>query len=95
MISKKLAEKIKNKPRWRFGLKEAEGRKHRMVRAVEGKMSSAAQGAVRGAYTGVCHGLKMGPREEEQRKICKTSMERQVHGGTICNVLSMWLQCAP
>ena len=45
-MSKKVVKRTKNKPRWQFGLEEAEGRKHRMVRAVEGKIISAAQGAV-------------------------------------------------
>ena len=32
-----ISEEDKNKPKWLFGWKEAEGRKHRRVRAVEGK----------------------------------------------------------
>ena len=32
-----ITEEDKIKPTWHFGLKEAEGRKRRMVRAVEGK----------------------------------------------------------
>ena len=34
---RKSARKDKDKPKWLFGFKEAEGRKHRMVRTVEGE----------------------------------------------------------
>ena len=34
--AEEVSEADKSKPKWVFGLKEAEGRKHRTVRAVEG-----------------------------------------------------------
>ena len=48
-MSKKLS-KTKNKPKWQFGLEEAQVRKHRMVGAVDGQKSSGAYGAVFGAF---------------------------------------------
>ena len=38
---------------------------------------------------------EVGQRKQNQRKICKASLEKQVHGGTTYNDFSMWGRCVP
>ena len=38
---------------------------------------------------------EVGRRKQNQRKRCKASLEKQVHGGTSDNEVSMWRRCVP
>ena len=41
-VEVRVEEEDKPEPKWQLGLKEAEGRKHRIIRVVEGKIGSTA-----------------------------------------------------
>ena len=71
-MSMKSAKNTKYKPKWLCGGKEAEGRKHRMVRVVEGLTKfQCIRCGMRSLYDrvrGVCHGLLWVKENQERGK---------------------------
>ena len=76
-----VSEEDKQEPKWQFGLKEAEGRKHRNVRVVEGKKvllhNLRFEDLLHQSARSVSW-ADVSSRKSKQK--CKAPLERQVHG---------------
>ena len=73
-------EEVRQRERRRFNFQEAEGRKHRTVRAACKKMFHCTRCDIKSLYDTVLG-------------VCRHRWKEKFTGGTTCNVLLMWEGC--